>query len=330
MKRLTLLLLFLAAISSCQKQVSVVEEDKDGRGSGITPNSSGNQNATQIEGYTWYIAESKSFIGNYTPFYEYYYSELMPDMATLALSVNSSGTADITINYLFPSFSSYWEDPNKTFSLVLNDLAMQVDTDGSLCIDQSNVEAAFYTKEDPFPISISRVVGRILGSHSELRIDGVLQMACETCGFGLKIGALTHNESEARFGRMPRAFVDNLEMDLCCLKNETSQTVYVSMDTQMPYLNRLGEGSFEIAPGQEAFFFIGEDFDYRRNISSIRVSMPNEEDLVFEKSDYYSTSFQGLSKTETRVYSIFVSVNHWDRQYQNRIDYVLSEETLKH
>ena len=328
MKRLILVIASLAAALSCQKQVPIATGNKDEAPSEITPGTGEVQSGNQIADDTWYIAESKSFIGVRYPTGGCAYQKLLPDEATISWKMTSAGVADITIAYRFPPYHTSWPEPDKHFSLVLHDVSLTLEDGGSITVNQGATEAAFYTQELSVPITVSKVSGVLMGSHSQFVVEGEMPTHYgPSHEFILRMGKLTQNRADAGFGKLKQNDVDFITIILAKVNNQTPQNATVTYESILPISdNRLGDGPFEIPAGESCCVYLGNRFLWDRT-KGLRIRFEDGTERYYEKEPY-CFDFIGLPDPEiSKVFDLSVVDNHWDRSYYDVFEYTLTPGT---
>ena len=323
--------LLLLALLACSRNPQPNEGNKDEVPSGSKPETEEIQDGYPIADDTWYIAESKSFIGVRYPSGGSAYQQLMPDEATISWKMTSTEKADVIITYRFPSYYSTWPEPDKHFSLVLHDVTLTQGNDGAIRVNQETTSAEFFSQEMPIPIDISNVSGILCGNHSQFVVQGKTQTNYgQTHEFILRIGKLTKNRGDAGFGKMTdKNIVDFFECSLVKINNQTQQKVTVNIELEITLSdNRLGEGPFEVPAGESAGVYLAQDRLLRVWSKGIRISFEDGTERYFEKQAPNCYDFLGLpSPNQDRLFELSVVSNHWDRSYYDVFEYTLTPGT---
>lgn len=320
--------LLLLALLACSRNPQPNEGNKDEVPSGSKPETEEIQDGYPIADDTWYIAESKSFIGVGYPSGGSAYQQLMPDEATISWKMTSTEKADVIITFRFPSYYSTWPEPDKHFSLVLHDVTLTQGNDGAIRVNQETTSAEFFSQEMPIPIDISNVSGILCGNHSQFVVQGKTQTNYgQTHEFILRIGKLTKNRGDAGFGMMTgKNIVDFVDISLVKINNQTQQKATVVMESELSLFdNRLGEGPFEVPVGESIAVFLGDERLLRVCSKGIWISFEDGTERHFKKQAENSYDFVGLpAPNKDRVFELSVVCNHWDRSYYDVFEYTLA------
>lgn len=331
MKRSIIIVAYIIVALSCKKQVPVASHNNYDALSGSKPETEEIQDGYPIADDTWYIAESKSFIGVRYPSGGCAYQQLMPDEATISWKMTSTEKADVTIAYRFPSYNTTWPEPDKHFSLVLHDVTLTQGNDGAIRVNQETTSAEFFSQEMPIPIVISKASGILCGNHTQFLVQGETQTNYgQTHEFILRIGKLTKNRGDAGFGKMTdKNIVDFFECSLVKINNQTQQKVTVNIELEITLSdNRLGEGPFEVPAGESAGVYLAQDRLLRVWSKGIRISFEDGTERYFEKQAPNCYDFLGLpSPNQDRLFELSVVSNHWDRSYYDVFEYTLTPGT---